>query len=1247
MKKTSLRSAVSLLTLFVLIVGILPASAQPSGIAVPSSAPPPAPSVEPERAGTNTLWNIETVDSTNAVGWDSSIALDAAGRPHISYCREEPYMGGVACAALKYTWSDGTTWHTETVDTEWFTGKDTSLALDSAGRPHIAYTRQYCEMGCGPVALKYAFYNGATWQIQVVDPGNAGAYPSLALDSLGRPHLTYGVGNGGLKYAWYDGSTWQIEVVEYGALNGYFSSLVLDVAGRPHIVYVNTDTYQLKYAWYDGTSWQIEVIDSYSSVVGGSTLVLDQFDQPHVAYCDPNNLHLKYAWRDEAGWQSEIVDMQRGELHRSFALDSLDRPRIAYYDITSGRDDLRYAWHDGASWHIETVDSAGDVGQFASLTLDALDQVHISYSDDTNGDLKYAMAPCVPAQALDIGGPTRWSTGVTASYTVSYAPTNTTFPQLVWDNNTVGPSSFYSWTVPGLYSVTVTATNPCSEISGTRRVAVVCQPPEQVTAVGPATLFANQGGTYQAAVQPITASLPITYTWDNGLSGPTSAYTWTVPGIYTRMLTATNECGHQVGSFSVTVSCLPVERSDFSWSPLTPTMGQPVTFTAAILPIAKRWLTETVDDHIDVATGSSLVIDAADRPHVSYVDYTSHQIDYAYRQGLAWRIEPAADLDGTYPSLVLDNNGYPHLSSMSIWGDLMYALYDGSHWLTETVDGEGPTGESSLKLDSLGRPHISYYGYPTCLKYAWYDGTAWQIETVDDFGDIGRYSSLALDAQGYPHISYSEGPSDGALRYAWYDGSTWHIQELDPPGITHWFTSLVLDAAGRPHIGYACTGPDPYVGYASYDGTAWQFEIVDDIGVSLNTSLVLDSAGRPHLSYFEFTSRSVKYAYREGTLWHVQAVDSGLGQWGGYNSLALDSHDGPQISYYAPANGQFRYAWLEYVPPTAPISYTWDLGDGTMAQGPAVQHAYLLPGDYAVALTATNCQGEGIAVATHTVTVSGALPCDPVQEADFSWTPLTPTAGLPMTLTASASGTLPITFTWDMGDGTVSTGVSLTHIYTLPGDYTVTLTAANCATSTATSIHHFAVTTPPVLCEAVHEPLFIWTPLTPTTGQPVSLTASASGTLPISFTWDLGDGTAGTGLSLTHAYTTPGVYTVTLTAANCATATVSAVHTLTITMPPTTCVPVHGLLFTWTPLTPTVGEVVTFTAGASGTMPITFSWELGDGTSGQGQVLTHSFALPDRYMVTLVATNDCGEGRVSLLLEIAAREWRVYLALVL
>ncbi len=249
--------------------------------------------------------------------------------------------------------------------------------------------------------------------------------------------------------------------------------------------------------------------------------------------------------------------------------------------------------------------------------------------------------------------------------------------------------------------------------------------------------------------------------------------------------------------------------------------------------------------------------------------------------------------------------------------------------------------------------------------------------------------------------------------------------------------------------------------------------------------------------------------------------------------------------------------------------------------------------------------------------------------------PLAPTAefesnspiylGETATFTNRSSGSPPIEYWWDLGDGANSTEENPTHLYAAPGTYEVTLVATNAFGSDSIS-HPFVVQ-----CDPVEGVGFTWNPSTPAAGQPITFTGSANGTPAIAFDWDLGDGSQATGTVIRHAYDQAGTYTVTMTATNCLTATDVVSHRVTVAP---SCDPVDDAAFDWAPAMPLVGQVVTLTGRASGTLPITFTWDLGDGTSSEGAVITHVYGQPGAYYVVMTATN-CGRATIAQTLTVS------------
>ncbi|MGA3191839.1 MAG: PKD domain-containing protein [Candidatus Bathyarchaeia archaeon] len=130
----------------------------------------------------------------------------------------------------------------------------------------------------------------------------------------------------------------------------------------------------------------------------------------------------------------------------------------------------------------------------------------------------------------------------------------------------------------------------------------------------------------------------------------------------------------------------------------------------------------------------------------------------------------------------------------------------------------------------------------------------------------------------------------------------------------------------------------------------------------------------------------------------------------------------------------------------SPIAnYTWNFGDGNITSDnySTIVHTYATDANYTVTLNVTDSQGLWNTT-SETVKVAPAEP-----QANFTWYPAPPKANETVTLDATASklgwnGTAHppiVNYTWDFGDGNITSGNYLTivHTYSTDGNYTVTL----------------------------------------------------------------------------------------------------------------------------------------------------------------------------------------------------------------
>ncbi len=146
-----------------------------------------------------------------------------------------------------------------------------------------------------------------------------------------------------------------------------------------------------------------------------------------------------------------------------------------------------------------------------------------------------------------------------------------------------------------------------------------------------------------------------------------------------------------------------------------------------------------------------------------------------------------------------------------------------------------------------------------------------------------------------------------------------------------------------------------------------------------------------------------------------------------------------------------------------------------------------------------------------------------VLSAVFTVSPVSPVANQTVTFKSSITGT-PTSWSWTFGDGATSTLQNPTHAYSTAGIFKVTLTASNAQGSRAASRTLVVRVAPPVAG-------FSLSPNASITSQTVSFTDTSTGT-PTSWSWTFGDGATSTLQIPTHAYSTAGIFKVTLRVRN-------------------------------------------------------------------------------------------------------------------
>jgi len=295
--------------------------------------------------------------------------------------------------------------------------------------------------------------------------------------------------------------------------------------------------------------------------------------------------------------------------------------------------------------------------------------------------------------------------------------------------------------------------------------------------------------------------------------------------------------------------------------------------------------------------------------------------------------------------------------------------------------------------------------------------------------------------------------------------------------------------------------------------------------------------------------------------------------------------------------------------------YTWNFGDGTTGEGVTPSHTYDDgPAQYTAVLSVTNRLGR-TATDSADVTVNN-LP--PSADADGPYScevneviQLSGTCDDPGPLDQAS-----LTCTWADFSGAALSQPSYTCPPN-PGQMTVTLTATD---KDGASAQDSAVVTVTGAGEGLTADAD--GPYSGLVDSPIAF--DGSGSTPaeaiVSYTWDFGDGTTGTGVTASHSYSATGVYTVTLTVADAETQAIDTTRaTVSATALPEAVMEVS--------LIPKTSECYRFDGSGSTASDgeiASYAWEFGDGNEDSGEVVEYCYEAAGTYTATLTVTDEQG-----------------------
>jgi PKD repeat protein len=430
------------------------------------------------------------------------------------------------------------------------------------------------------------------------------------------------------------------------------------------------------------------------------------------------------------------------------------------------------------------------------------------------------------------------------------------------------------------------------------------------------------------------------------------------------------------------------------------------------------WVKETVASTGDQGQYATIALDADNIPHIAWYDLSQARLDYAFRDWQGWHITLVdSGQVGEWASIAISPvTNLPAIAYYDAGNQAAkFAWYDGADWHTEFIS-EGSTLRGDyihLKYRADGVPFVSYHYDNGAFAYmgvhvAWRTGPAtWPGHDLDQAFwplDMGTYTAIAFDSANYPQVAYRD-QTIGYQKFGWENGSGWFFETAINLDLAGQWASIALDSGDNIYIANyntATIGNDCACVIQKVGGV-WSLDNIDCGAGEFGSydSIAIDSTDHLHVTYY--AAGDLKYAVDTENGWDIQTLDD-AGDTGKFTGLALDAFDSPFIVYYSASQKDMMFMYDQPLPLVSSITPNSALNTGPLIGAVIAGNFFLLGSTAKLVSSATKLEIDATNVS---VDSPQQITCD-------------------FDLTGAPIGLYDVVVTTSAGDGALSQGFTVT-----------------------------------------------------------------------------------------------------------------------------------------------------------------------------------------------------------------------------